>query len=242
MATNTYSLSLSLASSQYAGIDGAAQTGLGITGDLTLIGFMNLSTLPGAGQQRVLAIMKDFGATGRVTYQFFVNNTGGVYSLRLYHQNSSDLNDNVGVAWTPSTATWYLACVTVSGSSVNFYVDASQVGATQTLSNTRQHNSNSDFALGRSGGAANDYMDGLMDEWGVYGAILSTTQQSNILSGYDQRDVASSSGYWQLNNGYTDLSGNSNTLTGSGSPTFSATVPFATYISLTGASFFLNLI
>jgi hypothetical protein len=64
-------------------------------------------------------------------------------------------------AWSPSTATWYHVAVRRSGTSVNGYINGSQIGTTSTNSNT--YNSGTLFYIGITD-TSNNPLNGYMDD------------------------------------------------------------------------------
>ena len=86
-------------------------------------------------------------------------------------------------------------------------------------------NSTAAFVIGTFDGGT-DYLDGLIDDVRIWNAIRSATDIANARSAQLLGSETNLQGYWRLNNNYTDLTSNNNTLTASGSPVFSTDVPF----------------
>jgi hypothetical protein len=221
---NTHSLDLELSSSQYAN-DTSPSANLNIAGDLTLRGWVKFESTPSSGS-RMAFIHSQNTATSRWPYGFGLFNNAGTLQLEFSHTNSSDQNENVVVNWTPSLDTWYFVAVTVATNTVKFYVGDEttspvQQGSNQTLSFTRTTIAGFNLWIGTPNGSTL-FMDGLVDDWRVYDAVVS-------FGDYKQEGTGSESnlqGYWKLNNDYLDSTANATNLTASGSPVFSIDVPF----------------
>src|SRR3990172_1052049 len=140
---NTKSLDLELSSSQYASIADASQTGLDITGDISVVAWIDLEELPSTATTDFTIIGKWTSASGKRSYLFWIESGDD----KLYFRYSDDGEFTSAVTTLVSTT-----------------------------------------ALG---------------------------------AGY----IA----YWKLNDDYLDVTANNNDLTASGSPVFSASVPFANY-------------
>lgn len=123
---------------------------------------------------------------------------------------------DVGVAWTASTGV------------AEFYLNAASLG-TRTGALTSIHNNASTFNVGAyfdGAGAAAGFYDGLIDEVRLFSIVRSSAE---FLAGVNTQILTPAAGlnaYYKFNGDYNDASGNSNTLTGTGSPVFSGDVPY----------------
>lgn len=239
MAANTNSLDLEAGSSQQA--YAADSVSLSITGSLSIACWIRLESSPGTNVAYVIA-SKYIDTTDNRSYRFryqdqadaeglsFVFSTDGTY------QSGNDKS----VSWTASTATWYHIAVVYDASAPNvkFYVNGVQQGSTQSVSNSTIFNGTQRMSLGcdNSETTPASFFDGLMDEVVITSDVLTTGEITQLYQGFTTETMGLNNvaAYYQLNNAYTDLSGNSNTLTPSGSPVFSATVPFANYATAPG--------
>jgi len=94
---------------------------------------------------------------------------------------------------------------------------------------TAIHDNASTFqlAMNKNGaGAAANFYDGLMDEVRLYN---TTKTVANFLDGLQTQIAVNAAGlvaYYKLNGDYADATANTNTLTATGSPVFSSSVPF----------------
>lgn len=225
---NTYSLDLEASSSQYASITDASQTGLDITGDITIEAWVKFESLPSNGNGATF-VSKWETTTNQRGYVFYLYNNAGTYELTSgISTDGTDANRETDfVTWTPSTGTWYhIAVVYDVGTNVKYFVNGSQQGSTQTVTKSSIVNSSAAFAIGSLNIASTPAFlyDGLIDEVRVWSAIRSDAE---ISANYDKIISPSSSnlvGYWRLENNYLDETSNNNDLTASGSPVFSSDV------------------
>jgi len=151
---NIYSLDLEKDSSQYASIANASQTGLNLTDELTFEGWIKLET---ASAGISVPIVNKYAGGTVDSYVFYL------YDSNLYFLNSYDGTNicSAHVAWTDSTGIWYHVAVTKTGTTVKFYVNGAQQGATQSLVNGTIYDGTVEFAIGHYTG---QYFDGLIDE------------------------------------------------------------------------------
>jgi hypothetical protein len=227
MAANSHSLDLELSSSQYASITDAAQTGLDFSSAFTFAAWIKPESIPDIGE----LIFK----TNYRVYLYSDNTITGVIT------GSDAKVDNYKYTLTSPIGNWTHVAITADSSQASattfeFFVNGSSVGnGTAVLSqNATDIGTNSDpFQVGW--GTTTHYYDGLIDELVVIDRVLTSTEIGYLYAGYDAlQKISDLSGYWKFNNDYLDETANNNDLTSSGSPVFSATVPFANYKSDSG--------
>lgn len=106
------------------------------------------------------------------------------YNGALRFRTSSDGSSSIlkTVSWSPSTATWYCVAVTfdLSAGEVKFYVDGSQQGTTQTGLHTSIYNTSEPFVIGRNSATGGSKFDGILDEYGAWNKVLTSTEISDI--------------------------------------------------------------
>jgi len=219
---NTHSLDLEASSSQYASITDASQTGLDITGDITIEAWIKLES-------------------DSSSYSIVSKQDGSENGYALTYQGGSNDRFVFGVSGTNklsyttlSTETWYhIASVYDASAGTNdIYVNGVALTRMTGLP-TSITDTTADFKFGKS--TYDGYFDGLIDEVRVWNDIRTVTE---IADNYERELVgneANLQGYWRLNNNYLDETSNNNDLTASGSPVFSTDVPFTT--ANTGAFF-----
>jgi hypothetical protein len=221
LPSNDKALAVVRASNQGAGITDAAQTGLDITGDITLQAWVFWDSL------------------GLNQYFLGKNGTGGVptsYEMRITTANSMAFMwyngiSTVQVTQAPDTpfetGRWYHLTMSRQQSSgnVKFYVNGLQNGSTQVSGpGDAITDSGKPFHVGSN--QASFALDGKIDEARVWNIERTP---ADILADYLlvlAGTEAGLQGYWRLDGDYTDETANGNTLTPVNSPTFSEDVPF----------------
>jgi len=169
------------ASSQYLSEPNASEVGLKITGNLTVAGWVKFATLPASNNY--YGLLNNYQNNGG--YGFYFANLSGTYSLQSQLYGNVNQGAVQTVAWTPSVNTWYYVALTynTSGSNnVKFYVNGVQQGTTQTDTDTALIASDGIFALGAHGSGVN-FLNGSLDEWGVWNRELSPTEISQLYNG-----------------------------------------------------------
>lgn len=233
---NTHSLDLELSSSQYAKVTDAAQTGLDVTGNITIEFWMKLEQLPSAAGTVMVLVSKALTTGSQVSYQCFLE----VSDNKLYMDWCDD-GSNAGAHYTrfhmdlafdsSDISVWRhiaISC-TVATPTVAFYKDTVSKSGTADFSNaTSIFNGTADFMIGAKIqlGSPALFFDGKLDDVRVWNTARTGTQ---ISTNYSQELAGSESnlvGYWKFNNNYNDSTSNGNNLTASGSPVFSADVFF----------------
>lgn len=121
------------------------------------------------------------------------------------------------------TGIWYHIAATWTTTRKDLYINGKLVA-----SNTNAETLTSGTAtlyVGRFGQSDADHGDGLYKDVRVFNDVRSQTE---IIADAHTEDVSDANllAEWNFNNAYTDSSGNGNTLTPSGSPVFSTTIPW----------------
>lgn len=218
---NTHSLDLEASSSQYAAANDSAS--LDITGNMTIEAWVNFESF---SSNTMTIVGKYHTGTSQQSYLFFYD---GVANQLYFGVASTGSNVAFGnVAWTPTLGTWYhIAVVYTTGGTADFYVDGVQQGTQQTGLRTSIYNGTEKVGVGALGinGGVSGFFDGKIDEVRIWATNRS---QADIAANYRTELVGNETNlnaYWKLNNSYSDSTANSNTLTASGSPSFSTDVP-----------------
>jgi len=231
---NTHSLVLN-GSNQYATISDASQTGLDITGDLTIEAWVNKSA---TGADTVCGKYQD--ASSAKSYSLAVNTT------RIDFRISEDGSSEDYLQYSPGTAlslnTWYHIAVTwdASASTATFYINGESVG-TDTTTYTSLYDTAANFSIGRLGSSAQGYFDGLIDEVRVWNDVRTEAEIQDNLGVELVGTEANLQGYWKLNNDYTDETANGNDLTPITSPVFTTEIPFESPTSMVDSTKVLDL-
>ena len=210
------SIDLERGSSQYAYHADAAV--YDITDDWSVEAWVNFET---AGATECPIFVKWRPVDNNRSYKVgFSNNT-----LQVFTSPDGTIGNQViqTVAWTPTTGQWYHLAYTYdrSAGEAKFYVNGVQQGATQTGGNTTIHSGTSQILIGRGSETSGAYWDGKLQDVRLWD---DKRTDSEIKDNYQSELTGSEDnlvGYWKFAGDLTDDSTNSNTLTGSGSPTYS---------------------
>lgn len=227
--TQTHSLDLELSSAQYAYITDASQTGLDITGDITIEAWIKVESAPATNSWFTIAGKWGAGDPNN-SYQMVYWNNSGTLRFGLFTDNGSGTTNISARAQTFTTATWYHVAAQFDASTgvAEFFVDGSSIG-TSAGSAITISNGGASFTIGVEDHdvSPNRYFDGLVDDVRVWDDLRTGTEIN------DNKDNCSLSpseanlqGWWHLNNGYLDETSNNNDLTAVNSPVFSTDVPY----------------
>lgn len=160
-------------------ITDASQTGLDITGDMSIAMWFKFET-NNAGQQVFASKWLSSGTSrGFLFYKESDN------FIRFAVSNDGTFNGAVSVAWTPSNGVWYHMAVVYDSSagSAAFYIDGTQQGTTQTGLDTSIVNNSTAFDLGASEDGS--FVDGVMQDACIFNATLTAAQISRLYNSGD---------------------------------------------------------
>jgi hypothetical protein len=227
---NTKSIDFESSSSQYAYIADASQTGLDITGDISIEAWVKIESFADNGV--VAAKGNDSLNNG---YRL-VALSNGSFHLRVYESENGTNSYGATQAGVLSAGTWHHIAATFNSSNgkILLYLDGilDDNMATNT-SNARSIYDNSDnFTIGANVSGGNKF-DGLIDELRVWSDVRTPTE---IADNYDKEDPAGDNlqGYWKFNDSALDETANDNDLTLVNTPTYSTDVPFSGGVSRRG--------
>jgi hypothetical protein len=159
-----------------------------------------------------------------------LSNTAG-YQLRLTVSSTGSNSENLTKTVDISTGAWARLGVTwdASASTAIFYKNGVSLG-TVVGTLTAIHDNASEFFVGANkndAGSAANFFDGLVDDVRVWNDIRTATEMLShneyVLYGTESNLQA----YWKFDAAATDTTVNANTLTLSGSPSYSTDVPFS---------------
>lgn len=231
-AANTHSIDLERDSSQYLSISDGSQTGLDVTGDLTIESWVKVETAPSS---QIYAIASKYDSPGNQrSYVLYYRDVSG--TKRLYFAASSNGQGGGAVEryvdTSLGTGTWHHVAVvyTASGGTADFYVDGTQVGSQQTGYNTSIHSGSAMVEIGST--EVDHYFDGILDDVRIWNIARTNQEISDDMSRELNGNETGLVGYWKLNNSLTDTTSNGNTLTNNNSASFSATSPFSGFTEL----------
>jgi len=184
---------------QYWSIADASQTGLNFSNTLTIAMWVKFDDVDVVQQ---LAIKRK-GTTGSREYHWYY--TGADQLTFVTWTDGSTPACNQTVSWAPTVGTWYHLAVTKSGTSMKFYVNGAQQGATQTCGSSTIYDGTAPFEIG---GWLDDsqYSDAIFDSVMAYDIELSAANLTAIYS-----DTCTQLGtpvsWWQFNGDGTDAIG-----------------------------------
>lgn len=225
--TNTHALDLESSSSQYVSISNAAQSGLGITGNMTIECDIKFESLPSSGN--TMRLVQKYNPTGNQRgYSMFIENVAGTYYLCFdYSDNGTTVRNHGRAAFPFVTGVKYHLAIsfTASTTQVINYVNGVAIG-TNTGAGTSIFSNTSDFIIGQIAGGS--YVDGIIDDVRVWNTVRTAAEISSNMFRELVGNESGLVGYWKFNNDYLDETSNNNDLTASGSPSFTTDVAFST--------------
>lgn len=222
LAGSQYSIDLELSSSQYAYITDGSQTGLDITGDISVEAWIKLEQLPSSSGTS-FAIVNKYESTGNQrSYSFQFQNDDKLYG---YYSGAgtavTSLATSSAILSSSDVGKWVHIALSVDVSAKTWSVYKNGVSQSTTYvggSETSIYNGTAEFRIGGT-----NYFDGKIDNVMVFSDIRTPEEIKQDMYAASISD-ANLEGHWKFDNDYADESGNGNTLTGSGSPTFSSDV------------------
>jgi len=162
--------------SEYLSISHSLQSGLAITGSLTLAGWVRLESI-NPNDAMIVASKYEYGVNNRA-YRLDIR-PDGIPAFIVSPDGSTSSNYNL-VATTPLTPnTWYhLAAVFDSQAQTMALYQDGVLAATRSITFNTIYPSTAPFFLGTNlnNGSAVQFFDGLLDEWRVYARPLSQSE------------------------------------------------------------------
>jgi hypothetical protein len=163
-------------------INDSSQTGLDVTGSLTLVGWFRPETVE---RDQVLVAKYDFGNNDRA-YRLDLRTGNGIGFI--VSTDGTFTSNNLLTATPPfslTTTNWYhLAAVFDAQTQImTIYLNGNPL-ASRPVSFNRINNSAAPFMLGANlnNGSPTQFYDGLMDDWRVYDRALSQTEIQNLFN------------------------------------------------------------
>lgn len=228
---NTHSLDLELSSSQYAGIVDGSQTGLDITGDITMEMWIKLEQLPSTAGTRFGFISKFDEGASQISYrlesgtadkvEFFYSADGNTTGWTRIITDNAIFDGGDVAAWVHLAVS-----VDVSAKTMVVYKDtvADVGGNTTTGTDTSIFNGTADFQIGAISASA-IYSDMKVNNARIWSDIRTSGEISSnwktVLTSGDNLQ-----GSWYNIDSHNDLTSNGNNLTAVASPVFATDVPF----------------
>lgn len=210
---------LEASSSHYASITDAAQTGLDLTGDLSIEAWVKLESYTAgaivskyqtSGNQR--SYILETTSSGTINARFSDDGTSTNSATHTTYQ-SLPLNKWVHIAMTYDAST-NTPVFYIDGVSVPF--DSSTLGTVNSV-----YDSTTPITIGYLQ-YSSDYLDGKLADVRVWSDIRTATEIQDNMYAYPS-DTTGLVGHWKLAGDFTDASSNSNDLTAQNSAVATAT-------------------
>jgi len=163
---------------EWLSITDAAQTGLDITGDITINAWVKLEAEVGAGSSYGIACKMGSYPANR-SYCFLLSESAGEKLGSYIGDGSTQEYDSV--AWSRDSGVWYMLTMTADpGNQVCYYVNGVLQGACQTLTVSSIVNGNGVFGIGSTAYSGTGEFDGVIDEVGVWNRVLTTDEITDL--------------------------------------------------------------
>jgi len=213
-----YAIKLNSADSQYLGVADHADLDVST---FTIEAWVKQESIPSeyhiAGKWRT--------TDNNRSYRFMIDTTGTNLRLDTSSAGTAESQATAAIGYTLSVETWYHLAVTKTGTTTKFYINGKEYAAGGTTESTI-YNGAADFRIGaNSNTTAAGFIDGYIKDVRLFNDVRT---QSEIVSDAFTESVSNANlvAEYNLNNALTDTSGNSHTLTASGSPVFSVDIPW----------------
>jgi len=138
-----------------------------LTDDFTIELFARWNDVNATNVSPAFAAKREFAS--QFTYEFYYFN--GVLGF-LWSTNGSSWT-LASVSWTPSQDVWYYLALTRAGNDLKFWVDASQVGSTQSVTGSLFAGTGA-FYVGHDAGTNQIKFDGYLEEARVTKGVART--------------------------------------------------------------------
>jgi hypothetical protein len=154
--------------SEYLTIDDADQTGLGITGNITIAAWVKPETIPAD-----MVIVGKWTAAAQLSYKLYIESTDSSICFGVSNNGTTD-NEHNSNASAASVGTWVHVVGVYDGSYLYTYVDGLENG-TPTSYSSGINDGTDVFRIGAYGGAGRPF-DGLIDEVIIWNTALTATE------------------------------------------------------------------
>ena len=164
---------------EYLTITDAAQTGLDISGNMSISAWLNAESLPNSNNRYYILGKDTLGA--KSYYVSYDRDAGNNYDIFFGWSVNGTSGRSRAYRVTLTASQWYHLVITfnISEGRVRFYLDGALVQNTTTTAGGTVFNSTTAFSLGSSGDN-NQTWDGLLDEVGIWNTILTDAQVTSL--------------------------------------------------------------
>ncbi len=169
---------------QYFSIPDSAQSGLDLTGDMSIsmwVKFDSVISFPPTEYFYALATKWNNG--GQRSYEFAISNNLLSFSWST-NGSAGGSEDFARIPFTPVVGTWYHLVVTYTASNalVNFYID--NVNTSSTMGElTSIHSGTADFSIGGRASGMLGLVDATYDGVGIWNRVLTSDEVSELYNG-----------------------------------------------------------
>lgn len=234
-----YSVDFERSSSHYLTIADASQTGLDITGDLTIEAWIKIETAPSLNQTFVIAAKDDFANTTTRQYYFVYEDSGGTKRFVFMASGGTARFSVLNHTLSTATLIHVAAAFDIDGDTTTFYVNGVSVGSAALSGAVAAiQNTATAFSIGArfNGGTPSDHFDGIVDDVRIWNTTRSATEIADNMN-YELLGTESGLvGYWKLNNSLLDETSNNNDLSNPNSAPFSTDAGAYHTINVAGAA------
>jgi len=176
-AGSTIAVDLEATESDYLSITDANQTGLDITGDITIEGWFKVESQPGTDSWFGLVSKR---ATSNYSYNLYYYESSGYGFCFRYSDNGTDTTGHL-LTQTLTTGQWYHIAITcdVSEHLTTFYINGTEAGTDNSGTRTSIYNGTAEFDIGFDSAGGTQYFDGQIDEVRIWNDIRTSTEISD---------------------------------------------------------------
>lgn len=177
-----YAADFEAGSSQRLNITDASQSGLDITGAMTVTAWVRFESLTGSTGEGPTLCGKYTASGNQRSWMLWAYNNGTNFKLRGLVSSNGTAETTITGGTTLATGTWYHVALVYDGSNLRLYLNGEE-DATAVSYSSGIFNSTSRFEIGNRGDATASYfMDGLIDEVAVFNDDLSEADINDIMS------------------------------------------------------------
>jgi len=164
---------------EYLTITDASQTGLGLSGSLSISCWVKFESTPSSGAGFGI-VTKDNLTTASAYFLSVFNSSGTLYLYNQVNRTTSIIVQNFA-SWAPSTGVWYHLVLTFNASTgaLICYVNGSSYVTNTNASVTSVQNNSLNFSIGAHHTGTRPF-DGVIDEVGIWSRALSASDVTTL--------------------------------------------------------------
>lgn len=162
-------------------ISDASQTGLDLTGDLSISMWVSFESLLSSSTDRF--VIGKWGSAGNRGYALALYNNAGTYQMEwLISNNGTTISagtPNLPAAPTTNQLYHWVLVYDASAGTTDYWVDNSSLTQTTGMHNSINNNA-IDFQIGGMAAVASPRHDGIIDEVGIWNRTLTTDEVAEL--------------------------------------------------------------